>query len=107
MTYLFKSIVTNNNKDSLIATSLNGVVYTENNRLHIKDTRNHYIYKFDGSPIGWYMRNPKTLDDIYLGVGASPTAELESINIMDEEYWESILIVDNESELQTQRQDKS
>lgn len=101
MTYYFKSIPTNNNKDSLIATSLNGVVYTENNRLHIKG-KNHYIYKFDGNPIGWYMRNPKTLDDIYIGKGASPTAELESLDIQDNEYWSEIIQVEqdkNESEL--------
>lgn len=101
MTYFFKLNPTNNNKDSLIATALNGVIYTENNRLHIKG-KNHYLYKFDGSPIGWYMRNPKTLDDIYLGKGASPTAELETLVIKDNEYWLEIIQVEqdiNESEL--------
>ena len=99
MTVYFKVTPPNKESDGLIATSLNGVVYTENNRLHIKDTRSHYIYKFDGSPIGWYMRNPKTLDDIYLGQGASPTAELESVKVNDEEYFKSIQIDENESEL--------
>lgn len=99
MAIYFKVTPPTKENDGLIVTALSGVVYTENNRLHIKDNRNHYIYKFDGSPIGWYMRNPKTLDDIYLGAGASPTAELESINIMDEEYWKSIQIDNNESEL--------
>lgn len=95
MTHFFKAIPANNNKDGIIATALNGVVYTENNRLHIKG-RHHYIYKFDGSPIGWYMRNPKTLDDIYIGKGASPTAELESLDIKDEEYWATITQVEED-----------
>lgn len=95
MTHFFKAIPANNNKDGIIATALNGVVYTENNRLHIKGSH-HYIYKFDGSPIGWYMRNPKTLDDIYIGKGASPTAELESLDIKDEEYWAAITQVEED-----------
>ena len=95
MTYFFKSIPTNNHRDCLIATALNGVVYTENNRLHIKG-KNHYIYKFDGSPSGWYMRNPKTLDDIYIGAGASPTAELESLVIQDNECWSEIIQVEQD-----------
>ena len=99
MTIFFKSTPPSKEVDSLIATALNGVVYVENNRLHIKGSLNHYIYKFDGSPIGWYMRNPKTLDDVYLWEGASPTAELESINVNDVEYWASIQIDKNESEL--------
>lgn len=99
MTAIFKTTPPSKDGDILIATALNGIVYVENNRLHIKDSRNHYIYKFDGSPIGWYMRNPKTLDDIYLGKGASPTAELESVKVNDEEYFKSIQIDENESEL--------
>ena len=99
MTIFFKVIPPNKDGDSLIATALNGIIYVENNRLHIKDTRNHYIYKFDGIIIGWYMRNPKTLDDIYLGQGASPTAEFESLKVNDEEYFIAIQIDKNESEL--------
>lgn len=94
MLYVFKQIPPANNMDSLIATALTGVVYTENNRLHIKSNCLHYIYKFDGSPVGWYARNPKTLDDVYLGVGANPTAQLETINIQDETYWNDILYVE-------------
>ena len=97
--YFFKAIPANNNKDGIIATALNGVVYTENNRLHIKGGH-HYIYKFDGSPIGWYMRNPKTLDDIYIGKGASPTAELESLDIKDEEYWATIMQVEEDKNVE-------
>ena len=76
--------------DGLIATALNGVVYTENSRLHVKGNAAHYIYKPDGSPVGWYARNIKTYDDIYLGVGASPTIELENIVIQDTSVWSAI-----------------
>ena len=74
----------------LIATALDGVVYTENSRLHIKGNTAHYIYKPDGSPTGWYARNIKTCDDIYLGVGASPTIELENIVIQNASVWSAI-----------------
>jgi hypothetical protein len=99
MTIFFKNTPPSSNGDRLIATALNGVVYVENNRLHLKGSTIHYIYKFDGSPIGWYMRNPKTLDDIYLWEGAIPTVELESISVNDAEYWASIQIDKDESEL--------
>lgn len=99
MTIFFKSTPPSKDEDSLIATALNGVVYVENNRLHIKGSRNHYIYKFDGSPIGWYMRSSKTFDDIYLWEGAIPTVELENIKVNDAEYWASIQIDKDESEL--------
>lgn len=74
----------------LVATALNGEVYTENKRLHIKNNICHYVYKFDGSPIGWYRRNLKTSDDIYLGVGASPTIEFENLEVKNQELWEKI-----------------
>jgi hypothetical protein len=86
------------NTDTVIATALNGVVYTENKRLHAENNVMHFIYKFDGSPIGWYARNIKTSDDIYLGVGASPTINLTDIVIMDAEYWASITYTPEEEE---------
>ena len=76
--------------DLLVATALNGEVYTENKRLHIENNTCHYVYKFDGSPVGWYRRNLKTSDDIYLGVGASPTIELENLEVKNQELWEKI-----------------
>ena len=84
--------------DKVIATALTGVVYVENNRLHVKCNDRHYLYKFDGSPIGWYARNLKTCDDIYLGEGASPSAELETLSIKDEEYWTNIIFQEIEPE---------
>ncbi len=99
MTYGFKNtpIVPRSSGDGLIATALDGVVYTENSRLHIKGNTAHYIYKPDGSPVGWYARNIKTLDDIFLGVGACPTIEMENINIENDTLWQSILQVDEET----------
>ena len=73
--------------DIVVATALNGVVYSENNRIHIKTNTRHYIYKPDGSPSGWYARNIKTNDDIYLGVGACPTVELENLEVKNTEAW--------------------
>ena len=92
MTYGFKNAPTlpKSSSDGLIATALDGVVYTENNRLHVKGNTAHYVYKFDGSPVGWYARNIKTCDDIYLGVGASPTVELENIVIKNTNVWSAI-----------------
>ena len=92
MTYGFKitPIMPRSSGDVLIATALDGVVYTENSRLHVKGNTAHYVYKPDGSPAGWYMRNIKTCDDIYLGVGASPTIELENIVIKNTNVWSAI-----------------
>ena len=91
MTYAFKNSQTVPTFDKLIATALNGVVYTENGRLHIKGNKMHYIYKPNAMPTGWYARNIKTLDDIFLGVGASPTIELENIQVEDMLTWNEIL----------------
>ena len=92
MTYSFKETlsITQISGDGLIATALNGVVYTENSRLHVKGNKAHYIYKPEGSPVGWYARNIKTYDDIFLGVGASPTIELENIDVKNESMWNAI-----------------
>lgn len=90
MTYTFKNSQTVPTFDKLIATALNGVVYTENGRLHIKGNKMHYIYKPNATPTGWYARNIKTLDDIFLGVGASPTIDFENVEVENEEMWAAI-----------------
>ena len=91
MTYGFKAPPTvPNGDDGLIATALNGVVYTENSRLHVKGNKMHFIYKPDGAPVGWYARNVKTLDDILLGAGASPTIDFENVEVENEEMWAAI-----------------
>lgn len=87
MIYRLKNVINNLKSDLLIGSALNGVVYTENSRLHVKSNTAHYVYKPEGSPAGWYARNIKTCDDIYLGVGASPTIELENINIVNNDVW--------------------
>lgn len=99
MTYGFKNtpIMQRSSEDVLIATALDGVVYTENSRLHIKGNTAHYVYKPDGSPVGWYARNIKTCDDIYLGIGASPTIELENIEIKNASVWSAIHQVDDKA----------
>lgn len=91
MTYAFLDKPQENNADMLVATALNGEVYTENKRLHIKNNKCHYIYKFDGSPVGWYRRNIKTSDDVFLGKGASPTIELENLTIKSNSCWLGII----------------
>ena len=92
MTYGFKDIPLAPRAlgDGLIATALDGVVYTENGRIHVKGNAAHYVFKPDGSPAGWYARNIKTCDDIYLGVGASPTIELENTVIQNTSVWSAI-----------------
>ena len=100
MTYFFTDtpIVAKTTADVLIASALNGVVYTENGRLHIKGNKMHFIYEPDGSPVGWYARNIKTCDDIYLGVGASPTIELENVQVENADLWAAIQHVDESAE---------
>ncbi len=85
-------------KDTLVASATNGVVYVENNRLHISTSTWHLVYKWDGTPIGWYVRNLKTNDDIYLGDNAAPCAELETISIIDEESWQKIVMLRSSEE---------
>lgn len=92
MTYGFKNapILPKAGGDGLISTALDGVVYTENSRLHVKGNAAHYVYKPDGTPAGWYARNIKTCDDVFLGTGASPTIELENIDVKNESMWNAI-----------------
>lgn len=99
MTYLFKNtpIIAKITADVFIASALNGVVYTENGRLHIKGNKMHFIYKPDGSPVGWYARNIKTLDDIYLGAGACPTIDFENVQVENADLWAAIQYSDGHS----------
>lgn len=90
MTYGFKAVPQEQAGDKVIATALDGVVYTENKRVHIKSNARHFVYKFDGSPVGWYVRNINNCDEIYLGAGASPTIELENLQIKNAVGWEAI-----------------
>ena len=95
MTYGFKESPAIIAGDNVIATALDGVVYTENNRLHVKGNKQHVVYTYDGSPVGWYARNHKTSDDIYLGEGASPTIELESLDVKNVDAWAEIIAADD------------
>lgn len=101
MTYIFKSIPITEKTiaDILIASALNGVTYTENGRLHIKGNKMHFIYKPDGSPVGWYARNIKTLDDIYLGTGACPTIDFENVQVENADLWAAIQYVDESTQV--------
>ena len=90
MTYNLKSQPTKQAGDAIIATALNGVVYSENNRVHVKTNTRHVVYKFDGSPVGWYARNLKNGDEIYLGAGASPTVDLENLEVKSVLRWDSV-----------------
>lgn len=90
MTYQFKQTPPMPTGDIVVATALDGVIYTENNRLHIKCSDKHYIYKYDAVQIGWYVRHQKTFDDIYLGKGAAPSAQLETLEVKDAVYFEQI-----------------
>ncbi|MDR1093410.1 MAG: hypothetical protein LBL66_04605 [Clostridiales bacterium] len=65
--------------------------YVENGELHLMSPQVHYVYKFEGSPAGWHMRNDRTKVDYYLGGGASPTVNLENIEVKDEAYWGEIV----------------
>lgn len=90
MIYHLQSNLQKHTSDIIIATSLNGVVYSENSRLHVKTNTRHIIYKFDGTPIGWYSRNLKTCDDIYLGEEVEPIIELENLQVKNTIVWNSL-----------------
>lgn len=100
MTYGFKDIpiMPRTVGDGLIATALDGVVYTENGRVHVKGNAAHYVYKPDGSPAGWYARNIKTCDDVFLGAGASPTIELENVDVANTDAWNALKQADETTE---------
>lgn len=98
MTYGFKASPQEQAGDKVVATALNGVVYTENKRIHVKGNDRHFVYKFDGSPIGWYARNIKNGDEISLGVGASPTIEFENLQIKNAVGWEAICQPETETQ---------
>ncbi len=95
MTYSIKPKLNTIAGDKVVATALDGVVYAENNRVHVKGNTRHYVYKYDGSPVGWYARNIKTNDDVYLGEGACPTIEFESVDIKDAAAWGELLLPDD------------
>ena len=76
-------------KDIYAAEGARGFI--ENNELHLISTQLHYVYKFTGNAIGWYMRNKVSNIDYYLGEGASPTIELDNLITQDVSYWTSII----------------
>lgn len=82
--------------DRLIYTAINGKGYFENNELHLVADY-HYVYHFNGNPVGWYMKSPKDGIDRYLGAGASPSIVLRNPKINNEEYFNSLL---NEEEVE-------
>ena len=99
MTYIFKTapMMANLSDDVLIVSALNGVVYIENGRLHINGNNMHFVYKPDGSPVGWYARNKKSLDDICLGTRACPTIDLEDVQVKNDDLWKAIQYSDGHS----------
>lgn len=86
-----------NGKNNIIATTFNGMIYIENDMLHIVNSKIHYIYKFDNH-IGWHLRNNKTNVDCYLGKGASPTMNFEELEIKNAEILEDILLFSEDYE---------
>lgn len=97
MIYNLKNKIEYPKQDKLIATALDGTIYIENGRLHVNNTSKHLIYKPSASLQGWYIRNHKTLDDVYVGRDAHPTVNLEEIYVLDEELWQSLLEVKNDN----------
>lgn len=98
MTYRFIANPRKKDKDANIATASNGAIYTENKDLHITNGGYHFIYKFAASPIGWYARNARTNEDIWLGTGASPTIEFENLQIKNATHWGKIFAAEQEGQ---------
>lgn len=88
-TYIFNASV-ESHASGKIFTASNGEGFIEDNALHVKQSRYHFIYKFDGDQVGWFMRNSETREDVFLGEGASPSAEYDGLTFEDEEYFNSI-----------------
>ena len=88
-TYLFNAEI-ELHADGQIFTASNGEGYVEDNELHIVQSKYHFVYKFNGVPVGWYMRNESTGTDVFLGEGACPSAEYGDIEFTDEEYFSAI-----------------
>lgn len=88
-TYIFNASV-EPHASGKIFTASNGEGYIEDNALHVKQSSYHFIFKFVGEVPGWYMRNSKTSEDVFLGEGASPSAEYENITFDDKAYFNSI-----------------
>lgn len=82
--------------NATIYTADNGNGYVENKELHICGNY-HYVYKFDGNPVGWYMKNPDDGIDRYLGEGASPSVVVDNISVSDAAYFASIQYVQPET----------
>lgn len=96
--FFFKPTLTAHNEaEKLIYVASNGQGYIANDELHICGNY-HFIYKFTGNKVGWYMKNSQDNIDRYLGVGASPSVLISDIDIKDEEYFESIKYVQEEQE---------
>ena len=51
MVYNFKSQLSKQMGDTIIAMSSNCTIYGENNCLHIKTNTRHIVFKFDGTPV--------------------------------------------------------
>lgn len=84
-------------QEKIIFVASNGQGYIVNDELHICGNY-HFVYKFSGDPVGWYMRNPKDNKDRYLGVGACPSVLIEGLDIKDEAYFNSINYTQSEDE---------
>lgn len=74
--------------EQTIFSANNGQGYIKDGELHIIGGGHHFVYK-DGK---WYMKNPITQIDHYLGEGACPTVNLDSINVLNQEYWDALII---------------
>ena len=81
--------------NKLIFTATNGQGYMSEDKLHICGNY-HFVYQFEGR-VGWYMKNPQTSQDYYLG-GGSPSVLIQDINIIDKDYFDSLLVVEENKE---------
>lgn len=88
MVYTFNNIITQPSKETIFTAESGGSGYFKYNQVHLVDANNHYVYKFETD--SWYMRNEITKEDKYLGINAHPTLNLETVEVMDADYWETI-----------------
>jgi hypothetical protein len=92
----FKTTLENiSTKKKTIFTADNASGYFESKEFHAVGEY-HFVYKFSGDQIGWYMQNPADFIDRYLCEGACPTMLVENLQVLDEEIFAAITI-DNEA----------
>ena len=81
-------------KQKIIAKADNGRVFSTGTELHIATDEIYYVYHFMGGR--WYIRNESTGTSHYAGIGATPTIALSNLQVIDNDYWEDLILLNDD-----------